>query len=172
MVTFNKVILMGSFLIIATRGDGHHNLPHLTSQRTSQATQHMQQKKSTRRPGAVRPISESSNVFLYILHFILSKNDNSNGVVCTDTHSHAHLFKRFGFQTHLGAPRALSAFLWFKVGWSTSFHPVILADLPLLSETETTSTTWASCDQLAHILLRVNSALFGGMNISLHKHML
>ena len=46
-------------------------------------------------------------------------------------------------------------------------HQVVLADLPYLSATETTSTTWTSCDQLAHILLRVNSVLCGGMTVPL-----
>ena len=35
-------------------------------------------------------------------------------------------------------------------------HSIILAGLPA---TETTSTTWTSCDFLPQILLRVNSAL-------------
>ena len=35
MVTFDKVFLVGLFLIIANYGDSHHNLLHLTSQHTS-----------------------------------------------------------------------------------------------------------------------------------------
>ena len=80
----------------------------------------------------------------------------------TDTHSHAHFVSVFSFQTHLDALRTLSALLWFKVGLSKSLHEVILADMPYLRATETTFTTWTSCDQLAHILLRVNFALSGG----------
>ena len=38
-------------------------------------------------------------------------------------------------------------------------HPCLL----YLSATETTSTSWTSCDQFAHCLLRLSSALSGGM---------
>ena len=38
--------------------------------------------------------------------------------------------------------------------------------MPYLSATETTSTTWTSCECYFHNLSRVNSALSGGMNIT------
>ena len=75
------------------------------------------------------------------------------------------LFQRFGFQTHLDALRTLSALLWFRVELSKSFPQVILADMPCPSATKTTFTTWTSFDQIAHTLLRVDSALSGGMTI-------
>ena len=69
------------------------------------------------------------------------------------------LFQRRSFQTQSDARCILSALLWFKVGIDKVIHRVIIADLSHLSATETTSTTWTSCDQPAHILLCGNSAL-------------
>ena len=65
------------------------------------------------------------------------------------------LFQRLSFHIHLDAMRTLLALLWFKVGLSQSFHQVIPADLPSLSATETTSTTWTSCDHFIRTFLCV-----------------
>ena len=89
----------------------------------------------------------------------------------TDTNSHAHIYQRSSSQTHVDTLRTRSAVFLFKVGMSKPLHQVSLADLLYLSATETTSTTCHSCAHLSlslslsHILLRVNSALFGGMTI-------
>ena len=55
--------------------------------------------------------------------------------------------------------------LMFQGRLSKSLHQVVLADLPYLSAKETTYTTWTSCHQLTHILLRVCSSRSGGMTI-------
>ena len=80
------------------------------------------------------------------------------------------LFQRLSFETHLDVVRTLLAPLWFKLGLSKSLHQVILADLPHLRATETTYTSWTCCDSRAHILLRVNSALSGGMTMPQSKN--
>ena len=87
----------------------------------------------------------------------------------TDTHANAH-FLRFSSETHLDALRTLSALLIVKVGLPKSLHEVVLADLPYLCATETTSTTWTSWNQFAHMLFEYNSSLSGGMTIHQKKN--
>ena len=82
------------------------------------------------------------------------------------------LFPRsFCFQTHLVAIRTLLALLGVKVGLSKSLHQFVLADLPYLSATDATSTTWTSCDQPSHILLRVDSPVWrNDFSTKAHMH--
>ena len=54
----------------------------------------------------------------------------------------------------------------------TTFHQITFAVLSYPSATETTSTTWTHCDQLAHIVLRGNSAMSCGKSIPESKHTL
>ena len=74
---------------------------------------------------------------------------------CTQRPTPTHTFFRFSFQTHPDAMHTLSTIM--VQGRIVKNHSikVVLADLPYLSATETTSTTWTSCNPLAHILLRV-----------------
>ena len=74
---------------------------------------------------------------------------------CTQRPTPTHTFFRFSFQTHPDAMHTLSTIMVQGRVVKNHSIKVVLADLPYLSATETTSTTWTSCNPLAHILLRV-----------------
>ena len=84
--------LLGRIILLhrCTHADSHLNLLHPTSQHTLSAIPHLPQKTSTRRLGAVRPISDWSTFFYFSKIFSSngeSKNDSSNSVLDTDTHT-------------------------------------------------------------------------------------
>ena len=133
-VTFSMVFLVELFLIalMATVTTLYHT--RLRSTRLEQ--QHVLQKTSTGRPGAVIPISDRRKMFLFFFESPIEECQIRT-VVPHGYPPPRALCRRFSFQTHLDALRTLSAVVMgLKVGLPKSFHQ---------GATETTFTTWTSC---------------------------
>ena len=155
MVTL-PMIFLGFFLIALMRQSLESTSLDLAALVLSNTA--LGQKASTGRP-ETNQVRAAFFQISFPLRIANRRMTNQTEEVYTDNYSHEHFS---AFQLSDASKRTAHTLTSFMAKY---FHQVILSYLPFLSATETTSTTWTSCDHVAHLLLCVNSALPGGMNI-------
>ena len=144
MVAFNKVFSVGSFLVIALMATVTIIYPDLASTHPEQYGT-CYRKRAQGRPGAVRPVSESSENQLQKQKLSSNrqrKNDTSNG------ESHRYIFPRAFFSVlafrHI-LTRCAHSQHFYGSRSDCQNHSIKLASPECFRKPH--PTTWTSCDQ-------------------------